>query len=314
MPCISCRRAALVLFSLALVACGGATRLAYDNGDAALLVMAERYLDLEGEQGERARGVVQRFHAWHRRTELPRYVALLDGAADRVGRGLTSDDVEWGIQSLRTRYTDLVEAAVQQSVPLLDTLDSENIAALERRFATDDRKRVRETLSGDAAKRERARVAAILRRLEEWTGSLSGGQEEVVRRFVWATADPPRQAHEHRSRKQRELVALFQRGAGAANGPMAERLRSFFLAWEAEGSAERREYHAHFVELILELERTLTASQRAHLIERLRRYAEDCRQLSRGAYGSVRPPSARTPAYRHSATYGALATLRGRRG
>ena len=281
---LSCRRAALLLLALVLTACGGATRVAYDHADSALLVMTEQYLDLEGEQWKIARGAVQRFHSWHRKAELPRYVALLDGAAGRVERGLARADVEWGIQGLRTRYVALVEAAVTQGAPLLPTLDAENVATLERRFATNDRKRVRETLSGDAAKRERERVAGIVKRVEEWTGPLVDSQRDIVRGFVQATLEHPRHAHEHRTRKQRELLALLERNdAPAKNGPTPERLRAFFVAWESERTAERRDYQARFAQLIVDLDRTLTATQRAHAVQRLNRYAEDLRFLSRGA-------------------------------
>ena len=283
MPRLPVRRAAVLLLGLLLAACGAATRLAYDNGDAAVLLIADRYLSLQGEQRKLTRAAIHRFHAWHRRTELPRYAALFQSAADRVERGLTRDDVYWAIQNLRLRYAALVEAVVLASAPLVDTLDAENVATLERRFAVEDRKRIRETLSGDAAKRDRARVAAIVARVEEWTGALSDGQEEAVQRFVRATADHPRQVHEFRQRKQRELVALLEQDDGAENGPNAKRLRAFLLGWEAERSAADREYHARFAQLILELDRTLTPRQRTHAIERLDRYAEDCRQLSRGA-------------------------------
>lgn len=280
------RRAALLLLGLLLAGCGGATRLAYESGDAWALVMTDRYLDLEGEQWQLAQGAISRFHAWHRQTELPRYATLLQGAAQRVARGLARDDVEWGIQSVRARYAVLVDAAVRESTPVLDSLDAENVAALERRFAADDRKRIRETLSGDPSKHERTRVAAIVKRFEEWTGPLSGAQEDVVRRFVRATADHPRQVHEQRQRKQRELVALLDGDDGSSKRPSPARLRSFFVDWEAERSTARREYQARFVQLVLELDRTLTPSQREQAIERLGRYAEDCRQLSRGARGS----------------------------
>jgi len=285
-------RAALLSLTLVLAACGGATRLAYENGDAWVLVLTDRYLDLEGEQWQLARAAIRRFHAWHRRTELPRYAALLQSTAVRVEHGLTRADVEWASQNLRIRDALLVDAAVRESAPLLHVLDADNIAALERRFAAEDRKRIRETLWGDVAKRERTRVLGIVKRVEEWTGPLSGAQHEVVRRFVRATADRPRQVHEHRSRKQRELVALRLRDVGSAKGTSPEQLRSFLVGWEAERRIEQREYDARFVELILELDRTLTASQRAHAIGRLSRYAEDCRQLSRGGSSAANAASA----------------------
>jgi hypothetical protein len=274
-------RWAFVLVALLLAACGAATRLVYDNAGAAVLVMANGYLDFDGEQWRLARESIRRFHVWHRRTELPRYAVLLDDAAERVQRGLARDDVDWGIRNVRARYVVLVDAAVRESAPFLDTLDADNIAALGQRFAADDRKRVREELTGDPAKRERTRVASIVKRLEGWTGPVSAGQVELVTEFVRATADHPQIAHAHRQRRQQELLALLHGLSGNGSGP--EHLRAFFRAWEAERRSERRAYLARFAQLIVDLDRTLTVSQRARAIERLRRYADDCRQLSRAA-------------------------------
>ena len=275
--------AALLLLTLLLAACGGATRLVYDRGDTAVLVLADRYLNLEGPQWQIANQSIRRFHAWHRRAELPRYAELFEAAAGRVQRGLKRDDVEWGIQSLRARYAALLDAAVREAEPFLQTLDAENVAALERRFADNDRKRAREWLTGDPAKRDRGRVTAIAKRLEEWTGPIAVAQREIINRFVSATADHPRAAHALQERKQRELVALLDQEDSGSNGPDPKRLRSFLVAWEAERHAARREYHARFVQFMLDLDQSLTPEQRRHAIERLRGYAEDARALSRGA-------------------------------
>jgi hypothetical protein len=52
---------ALVAACAVLAACGAATRLAYETADTALLLTANRYLDLEGEQRRLARGGVDAF-------------------------------------------------------------------------------------------------------------------------------------------------------------------------------------------------------------------------------------------------------------
>jgi Family of unknown function (DUF6279) len=270
------RNVALALLSALLFACGAATKLVYEQADTAVLLLGDGYLDFAGAQSKTAREAVQRFHAWHRRAELPQYAVLLNGAAARVDRGLNRADVEWGIETVRARYAVLVGAAIEEASPFLVILDDGNFDALERRFAADDRKRLREQLSGDAAKRERTRAAAIVKRLEKWTGPLSRDQSEIVQRFVRATADHPRQAHEYRRGRQRDLLALLQHDGG----PDKAQLRSFFLAWEADGPARDAEYHARYVELILGLDRSLTSSQRARVTEHLRQYAEDARQLS----------------------------------
>jgi hypothetical protein len=270
--------------ALALAACGGATRLVYDGGGPAVLVIADRYLNFEGGQWQRARAAVERFHAWHRRHELPRYAALFGAAAGRVQRGLARADVDWAMQSMRTRYAALVDAAVRESMPVIETLDAENVAALERRFAQEDRKRVRGHLSGNPAKRERERVTAIVKRFEEWTGPLSRAQVALVGQFVAATGDHPQYTHDLRVRRQRELVALLDRGVRDDGAPLpAEELRALFVAWGLERTPERRRRDEQFVQLLLGLDRSLSAAQRARVVERLSGYAEDARALARGA-------------------------------
>jgi hypothetical protein len=278
---LACRWVSIFALCALLGACGVATRLTYESADAVVLLAANRYLNLEGDQWKVARGAIQRFHAWHRQAELSRYALLLQNAAGRVRRGLTRDDVEWAILNVRVRYAAAVDAAVGEGAPVLRTLSTRNIAHLERRFAADDRKRAG-ALAGDPAKRDRARVEAIAKRVAEWTGPLSGEQQELIRRFVLATVDHPRHAREHRQRKQRELVALLEpAGDGARETPTADEWRSFFLSWEAEQPARERDYHARFVPFVLALDRSLSAGQRAHVIERLGGYAEDFRWLSR---------------------------------
>jgi len=284
MTTFASRHGALVacVLALAVAACGGVTRVVYDNADSAVLLTAHRYLSFEGEQWQVARAAVARFHAWHRRNELPRYAVLLADAAGRVRRGLGRADVEWGMQSVRARYAALVEAAVRESLPLLETLDAENVATLERRFAHDDAKRVRERLAGDPAKRERERVKAIVKRFEEWTGPFNEGQVALVRQFVAATADDPRHAHDLRLRRQRELVALLDRNVKDDAASPAEGLRSLSLAWGLERTPERRLRDEQFVQLVLGLDRSLDAEQRGRVIQRLAGYAEDARVLARG--------------------------------
>jgi hypothetical protein len=276
-------RALICALALALAACGTATRLVYDSAEPAVLVIANRYLALEGDQWQRARIGTGRFHAWHRRNEVPRYAALFAEAAGRVQRGLARADVDWAIQSVRTRYAALVEAAVRESMPLVETLDAENVAAVERRFAQEDRKRVREHLSGNLAKHERERVTALVKRFEEWTGPLTDAQVALVGQFVAATADYPQYAHELRLRRQRELVALLERGVREDSPPPAEELRSLFVAWGLERTPERRRRDEQFAQLLLGLDRSLTAAQRARVVERLTGYAADARHLARGA-------------------------------
>lgn len=279
------RRTAAVLLAftaLALAACGKTTRIVYNGVDPAILLSVDRHLALEGEQWPLARAAVARFHAWHRRHELPRYAALLDDAAARLERGLGRSDVLWGVQSVRIRYAALIDAAVRESVPVLENLDAENVATLERKFTQEDAKRAREEASRNPEKQRRERVTALRKRLEEWTGPLGEAQVDLVRRFVDATADYPQHARDLRRQRQREVIGLLDHMVEVESAPRIQDLRAVLLAWGLERTPERRRREEHFVQLVLDLDRSLTATQRAHAVERLAAYAEDARALARG--------------------------------
>jgi len=57
--------------------------------------MANDYFVLEGAQEEDFKARLARFHDWHRSEELPRYSALMAGAADKLAAGLTQQDLLW---------------------------------------------------------------------------------------------------------------------------------------------------------------------------------------------------------------------------
>jgi hypothetical protein len=272
---------AAIALATALAACGGTTRLVYNGAEPAILLSAHRHVALEGDQWKLARAAIARFHDWHRRAELPRYAGLLGDAAARVRAGLRRADVEWAMESVRARYAALIDAAVREAMPVIETFDAENVATLERRFAQEDRKR--ERLAADPARLERERVKALVKRLEEWTGPLSEPQVGLVRQFVAATAEQPRLAHDLRLRRQRELVGMLDRAVQADSGPPAGALRTLFLDWGLERAPERRHRDEQFVQLVLGLDRSLSVEQRGRVVERLTGYAEDARALARGA-------------------------------
>jgi hypothetical protein len=273
---------ALLAAALALAGCGGAVRVAYNNGDLALRFVAHDYLDLHGDQQEVLKERLDRFHAWHRRQELPQYAGLFDGAAGRVERGLAREDVEWAIAAVRARYRRLVEHAADESAPLVATLQPENLAALERKLAANNEKFAREFLAGDTEKQTRARAKRLSGLFEDWLGDLTAEQEALIARFAREQPELNRIRLEDRRRRQAELVALLREHRSSPD--IAARLRDYFVNWERDRGAEHRrqarEWEERLVTLVLEIDRSLTPRQRRVFVRKLDAYAEDARILA----------------------------------
>ena len=269
----------LAALALTLLSGCSATRLAYNNADVFLRWQANHYLDFQGEQAEELDKRLAAFLAWHRATALAQYARLADEAAVRVLRGIKPEDLDWSYDAVRAQVREALGAAAGEAAALLDRLNPGQIGHLEQRLAADNREFAKEQIHGTMEERNKRRVKRNVERLEEWFGPLSESQLARVQRYSARAPFSAELRDRDRKRRQAEFVAMLR--AREAK----QRLSQWAQDWEGgrepayvEASrATRMEY----VELLLDLDRTLTTEQREHLAERLKRYAGLFNSLTR---------------------------------
>jgi hypothetical protein len=278
------RRCLLALVAAAaLSGCGSAMRVAYNNGDVALRFMAHDYFDLHGEQSDQLKAQLVRFHAWHRREELPRYAVVFTGAAERLNRGLTREDVVWAIAAVRARYQVTVEQGVDEFVPVAASFRPDNLEALERKLAETNEKFAQEFLAGDTSKQTRARAKRLTSWFDDWLGSVTPEQEALIVRFAQAQPQLNQIRLDDRKRRQQEFVQLLREHRKSPD--LAARMRDYFVNWERDRGPEHRrlarEWEDRLVTLVVEVDRTLTPKQRSHVVRRFEFFAEEALILAR---------------------------------
>ena len=279
------RPRALLLLAAAcalLAGCGTVVKLAYNNADYALRVAAHEWFDLHGEQSDQMRARIEAFHAWHRTHELPAYARLFDGAADRVERGLTREDVVWALGEVRVRYRALAEHAVEDVAPVVATFTPANYAAFERKLAEDNAKFAKDVLNIDPSRRERNRVKSMTGRFDEWLGSLTPEQEQLIARFARGGSAILPVMVADRERRQKELVRIME--TYRTSPELREKLTAYVVDIERGRGAEyarmAQAREVEFIQLILDLDRTLSPKQRAYAVAKLRRYAHEFEVLA----------------------------------
>ena len=200
----------LILAALLLGSCS-AVRLGYGNADSLTRWWIDQYLDLSPEQDALTRERLARTFAWHRKTQLPDYVALLrQGKAFAAGQPTAIDALTLGDNLIR-RVRVLAEQATPDVADLLATLTPAQIDRMAERFAEKNVDLAKEMrlAEGDAAQ-NKARYKRLLERSEYWLGDFSNEQESALRRMVEAQ-DPGSQFwYEERLRRQRELLDLMR--------------------------------------------------------------------------------------------------------
>jgi Family of unknown function (DUF6279) len=280
-------RLGVILLTLSLLAGCSAIRLAYDHADAWLRWRAGSYLDVHGEQADELNERIDAFHDWHRAKALPKYARLCEEAARRLGDGLSREDIVWGYDALMAQARESLRAAAERIAPMLDRLSPEQLRHMEKRFAEDNRNFARESLRGSEAERRKRRATRTVEQLEDWVGKLSKTQIERVRQFSERAPLYNEMRERDRKRLQGELLAMLR--AREAQKRLPERAANFEQgrdpAYAAASEAARQEYYA----LLLDLDRTLSAEQRAKAVANFRRYANEFTILAARAASDQQP-------------------------
>ena len=272
-------KALVACVAAALISGCSAVRVGYENADTFLRWRATSYLDVHGEDSDELDDAIDGFLAWHRAQALPQYARLMDEAASRLADGLSPEDLVWGYDSLVAQVRESARVAATKIAPLLDRLNDEQLAHIERRFADDNRKFAREYLRGSEQQRRKRRFERNVDRIEDGVGRLSPEQRERVR--LYSERAPLFDGHRDRDRKrlQAEFMSIVR--AREARKRLPDAAAGWDRGRDAEYAAASRTLMDEFRAMLLDLDRTLSAGQRAHALQRLRGFAGDFAVLAR---------------------------------
>ncbi len=272
----------LLLLALAsLAGCSGA-RLAYNNADTVARWMADDYFALEGEQEEDFNARLERFHAWHRSEELPRYSVLMTSAGYKLANGLTAAELLWAWENVKGRYRRMAAYAAPELAAVLATLTQDQFDRLEKKFAESEAEFTKKFLRGGEAEQRKRRDKRNLELMREWFGDLS---EEQVAQLRRASAGLPLVYElrlQNRRRRQGEFLATLKKYRSPAE--LEPRLKHWLTEWE-EGASPAylllsEQHQTLYVQMLLELDRGLSPAQRVHAVTRLHEYAEIFKSLA----------------------------------
>jgi hypothetical protein len=262
-----------------------AMQLGYNNADMLVHWRGGKYFGFEGEQEAEFERRVQHFLAWHRKTELPKYVVFANSLGDRLARGISQPDLVWGYDSFHVLLRQTLRTGAAESGELLDTLSPAQVERFQARLGKENREFAKDHALADSPEERRAkRVRRNIERLEDWFGALTDAQIERVRLYSARAPLDDDLRDRDRKRMQRGLVAMFK----------AKLARSRLVQWAAEWDknrdpryeALRKENLREYFSMLLDLDRTLSTDQRSRAVQRLRGFAGDFSALVAAAGGA----------------------------
>lgn len=273
-----------VLLAVALSGCS-AVRLGYNQAPELAYWYLDSYIDFTEPQTGQVRTDLAALQAWHRQTELPAYVALLERAQRLMPSNVTPEQLCELYADARPRVQALTERVEPTLSAVTLTLKPEQLAHLARQLDKRSEKWRDEWLDGTPGERQTRYYKQLLDRAEMVYGRLDSGQRAALRASVAASsfdADLSYRESQRRHVDTLQTLRLIQSG-----GLGAERTRE-----EARGLLERAlqspdpMYRKHQDRLIQENCRTYAAlhnstspGQRTKGLEALKGYEADLRAL-----------------------------------
>jgi hypothetical protein len=280
--------AALVVALAFLGACS-ALRFGYNQADEVAYWWLDGYLDFTDGQTPKVRQALTRWHAWHRRTQLTDYAALLARARTDVPNPTSAERVcDWW-NDARGRIDVAIDQIIVPTAELMLSLSPEQVKHIERRYAKGNEEFRADYLQADPAQRLKDSVKRAADRAETFYGPLDEVQRERIAKLV---AGSPFDAELwFNERKQRQQDALQMLRRLKTDGATADQAQAALRAYiERTARSPRPEYQRYAQNLTqyncafaATLHNATSPAQRAVLVGKLKGWEVDLRSLAADA-------------------------------
>lgn len=270
---------------LALLGGCSALRIGYNQAPDLLYWYLDGYVDFNGAQTPRVREALTQWLAWHRRSQLPDYAALLARAQTEVLADTTAARAcEWQREVI-VRADVAFDRAAPAAAEFLLTVTLQQVAHVERRQAKANDEFRDDYLQSDPRKRAEATLRRTVERAESLYGRLTDVQRaRMAEALPRSPFDPEAWLAERRVRQQ-EALALMRRFGGdtTAREPAEAALRAYVQRLERSPREPYRRYAERLSAFNCAFAATLhngtNAAQRRTAADKLAGWEGDVRSL-----------------------------------
>ncbi len=274
-------RGALIALVALAVLTGCMAGFVYDRIDWVVSWYVGGLVTLDEQQEAELRRLVRQSLHWHRQTQLPRYVALLEEFAAAADEPVTAVDLERYYQRSVELFDDVLRQVVPAAVPLLLSLSPGQVAQLREGLAEGNDELWEEYAGETAERRATRRTKAALRVLQRFVGRLDAGQRAFVAAGLAPMHDVAVSWLDRRRLWQERFLGLL---AAPPSGPvMAAALLDLALDPNQFDPPDYRRQVTDNRAVVLGTLAGLSAGfggkQRVRLRDKFREYARDLQQL-----------------------------------
>lgn len=275
----------VLLGALIVLAGCSALRLGYNQGPRLAYWWLDRYVEFDEAQAPRVQTAIDDWFEWHRATELPVYLDLLEQAqADALADMTAAQACRWSDEIL-ARVRSGYDAAIPAMADVARTLTPRQVRLVERRHAKNNERYRADYLQDSAEERLKGQLERVVERAEDFYGRLDPAQRARVAEWV---ADSPFDADlwfAERRRRQQEVVQGLHRlrteglPADEAHATLRQLLEHALRSPREGYRAYQQRLADYNCAFAARLHNVTTAEQRRHAANKFKTWADDFRAL-----------------------------------
>ena len=275
-------RALLAVLVISVFASGCTIKLAYNFLDWGLYWELKDYVKFNRDQRLQVKNEISQLIDWHRSDELPQYADELEKLSIGLESGMTVEQLEKSYDNLRDSWQRIIIKTLPAAVDIISNLNDQQINDFIDMLIEKEGDDAKDIESGTSARTLEEREAYVSEKVSDVIGELNEAQKALIAQ--WARRMEPTkefslvQAIKWRTRMQ---AAIAQRHD---EQQLEKNLMVLFANPNQLRSANYRrviEKNKHLVmQLLFDLNQTLTSQQRSKLVKKLNGFIADFRDLS----------------------------------
>ena len=275
-------RALLAVLVISVSTSGCTTKLAYDFLDWGLYWELKDYVKFTRDQRLLVKDEISQLIDWHRSEELPQYADQLEKLSKELKSGITVEQLEESYNNLRDSWQRIVIKTLPAAVDIISNLNDEQVNDFFEMLIEKEGDDAKKIEKGTNARTLKKREAYVSKKIVDVIGKLNEDQKSLIAQ--WALSMKPTkelslaQAIQWRTKMQTVLAERHN------EQQLENNLMVLFANPDQLRSASYRrviEKNKRLImQLLFDLNQTLTNQQRSKLVKKLKSYINDFRDLS----------------------------------
>lgn len=263
----------VLLLSVALSGCG--MRFVYNNLDWLAYWLIDDYVELSEQQQQQLEPMLQNWLAWHRRSQLPIYLAQLQLLRAQIVAGISPQQLQEQVAAWRENVRVVARYVYRDLAELAQTATSQQVNQFISELAQQQQSEQRQLPHLEYRQQHLSKTT------ERWLGSVNTQQQQQIESMAKLLADTRPDWHAVQSQWQQYLTYTMSQSRQQAYLEQA-----FYVLlveseqlWPQQLPARFAANHHIWAEGMSEILALANAKQKRHLLAKLDAYIEDLQSL-----------------------------------